>query len=78
MGFADENDFDATVRHVTYPSDEGIHPITDVSTPIPVVDDAVNEADQTFIVHLTVLSTFKQLKISRSHSSCLIVDNDRE
>ena len=78
MGFADENDFDTTPKPVIFPSDEERTERTDVFIPIPMVDDAVNEADQTFIVQLEVVNTFKHLKISRSHSYCLILDNDRE
>ena len=76
--FADENDFDTSLRHVTFPADEGMNPVHDLFIPIRVVNDAVNEADQTFIVQLRSVSTFERLKIGRSHSYCIILDDDRE
>ena len=75
----DENDFNTTVRLVTFPADEGMNPMTDVIVPLPIVNDEINEAcDQFFIAHLEAVSTIKILTIERSVSTCIIVDNDRK
>ena len=53
--------------------------MTDLSVPVPIVDDVVNEAgDQFFIAYLQLEDNIRDPMIDRSVSYCIIVDNDRE
>ena len=64
--------------HVTFPADEGMDPMTDLSVPIHIVDDEINEADgQLFDAHLEVVNTIIIPTIKPS-ALCVLLDNDRE
>jgi hypothetical protein len=72
-------DFNATAFNVTYPADEEINLVQTVPAFINVTDDDVNEArEQTFIVFLEIVDavSLDLLTITRSNSTCVIVDND--
>ena len=77
----DLNDFDSSPRTITFPADVGMDTVTDLSVPIPVTDDDVDEADdQFFIAQLVVVDAISRshLVIARSNTNCIIVDNDRK
>jgi hypothetical protein len=74
-------DFNATAFDVVYPADEGAAPVQTVPAFIDVTDDDVNEArEQTFIVFLEIVdaANLDLITITRTNSTCVIVDNDSE
>lgn len=77
----DVNDFNSTVFEVSFPADEGL-PRTnpDIPTPIAIVDDEVNEAEQYFVAYLEILDAvnYDLINIGRNITFCAIVDNDGE
>ena len=78
----DELDFNTSVVVTEFPSDEGQRfPLTDLFVPIPVYDDAIDEAnDQFFIVRLEIEDAVNPnlITLEQSTSRCRIVDNDRK
>ena len=76
------SDFDPTPVTISFPPDEGSLGVVDISTPIGIVDDAINEAtEQLFIVQLQVVSSVSPSSVILSRlqvSLCKIVDNDRK
>jgi hypothetical protein len=73
-------DFNATVFDVVYPADESAT-VPRIPAPISITDDDVNEAcKQTFIVFLEVADsvTSNLITITRTNSTCVIIDNDGE
>jgi hypothetical protein len=74
-------DFNATAFNVTYPADEGGNVVPRIPASIGVTDDDVNEArEQIFIVFLEIIdaANYDLITISRTNSTCVIVDNDGE
>jgi hypothetical protein len=71
-------DFNATAFNVTYPADEGVDPVPRIPAFINVTDDDVNEArEQTFIVLLEIVEAVNSnITVTRTNSTCVIVDND--
>ena len=52
--------------------------ISVMNAPIPIIDDAINEAtEQVFVVELRLVSHLVDLSI-RPSSLCRIIDNDRK
>jgi hypothetical protein len=74
-------DFNATAFDVVYPADEGVRLVQRVPAFISVTDDDVNEArEQTFIVLLEVVGAVNSnlVSVTRTNSTCVIIDNDGE
>jgi hypothetical protein len=72
-------DFNATAFEVLYPADEGVNVVQRIPAYIDVTDDDVNEArEQTFIVFLEIVdaANLDLITITRTNSTCVIVDND--
>ena len=64
-----------------FKADEGNPSQSDISTPVPIFDDTVNEAcSQFFVVQLQLLDATNRnlVNIGRDFSHCTINDNDRE
>ena len=80
MPLTDEADFNTAVIDVTFPSDERrASPIADVPSPIMIVDDLVDEAEeQFFIAYLQIIEAVEPnlITLTRANSTCIIVDND--
>ena len=77
----DFEDFDNTTIFVTFQPDEIGQQMDDVNTPVPMVDDVINEADeQNFVVTVEVVDAFNTSRISieREDSLCRIIDDDGE
>ena len=64
---------------MTFQSDEDV-PVNEISVPVSIVDDDINEApEQMFVVILKLVEGINQDRISlenRNSSLCRIVDND--
>jgi hypothetical protein len=74
-------DFNATAFDVIYPADELRTVVPRIPASINVTDDVVNEArEQTFIVFLEIVNATNRdrITITRTNSTCVIVDNDGE
>ena len=75
------NDFNNTKIIITFEPDEFIE-IDEMSAPILVFDDAINEAtEQVFVVELQLVSSLDQATVdlaTRPTSLCMIIDNDRK
>ena len=73
------DDFDNTVITITFDSDEN-NVDNELSVPIYIVDDAVNEADeQVFIVQLHLVDSINPALVditTRPASICKITDDD--
>ena len=72
-------DFNATAFNVVYRADEGVNVIPREPAFINVTDDDINEArEQTFIVFLEILEAANRelITVTRTNSTCVIVDND--
>ena len=65
---------------VIFEPDEFGDAINDVSVPVPIVDDEIDEAqEEVFVVDLTLSSSINnQITISRRSSLCRINDDDGE
>ena len=71
----DFNDFNSSPITSQFPAGDGLASLDVV---IPIVDDAIDEADhQVFIAYLMVESE-NQIIFQRVTSNCVIIDNDRE
>ena len=83
---SDLNDFDNTTIIITFEPDEDVVPMNGINinglgAPVPIVDDAVNEAEQVFVVELRLVSSINPATVDLSiqpTSLCRIVDNDRK
>ena len=76
----DLNDFNDTVIRIVFEADEDL-PVNDMSAPIAIFDDPINEAaEQAFIVQLKLISSTNSLSdlTERPASLCRIIDNDRK
>ena len=75
------NDFNSSVITLTFEADEEL-PIYEMNAPVPVTDDAINEAtEQVFVVHLQLVYSEDPATVGlnlRNSSLCRIIDNDRE
>ena len=76
------NDFNnASVTLIFEPDEDGT-PMNERGAPIPIVDDAINEAtEQVFIVELRLVSSLDPATVGlsrRPSSLCGITDNDRK
>ena len=75
----DFNDFENSAIVVTFQPDETGRLIIDVDTPVPIVDDSINEAvEQNFVVTVEVVNAFNtsRITIEREDSLCRIIDDD--
>ena len=76
----DLNDFNNTVIRVVFEADEDLA-VNDMSAPIAIFDDPINEAaEQAFVVQLRLISSTNPLSdlTERPASLCRIIDNDRK
>ena len=76
----DEADFDTSVIILEFPSDI-LSPVIEVSAPIALRDDEINEADvQTFIIYLKVINSTNPSLIAtgRIISQGRIINDDRK
>ena len=76
------NDFNnASVTLIFEPDEDGT-PMNERGAPIPIVDDAINEAtEQVFVVELQFVSSLDSATVDlsvRPSSLCGIIDNDRK
>ena len=76
------NDFNnANITLIFEPDEDGTS-MNERDAPIPIVDDAINEAtEQVFIVEFRLVSSLDRLKVNlstRPSSLCRIIDNDRK
>ena len=75
-------DFNNTNITLIFEPDEDGTPMNERSAPIPIVDDAINEAtEQVFIVELQLVSSINSATVdlpTRPSSLCRIIDNDRK
>ena len=76
------NDFNnASVTLIFEPDEDGT-PMNERGAPIPIVDDAINEAtEQVFVVELRLVSSLDPATVeldTRPSSLCRIIDNDRK
>ena len=76
------NDFNnASVTLIFEPDEDGT-PMNEMGAPIPIVDDAINEAtEQVFVVELRLVSSLDPATVDlsiRPSSLCKIIDNDRK
>ena len=82
LNFSDLNDFDNTSIIIIFEPDEDGTPMNERSAPIPIVDDAINEAtEQVFIVELRLINSLDPATVdlsTRPSSLCRIIDNDRK
>ena len=64
------------------PDEDALVPVNEMSAPIPIVDDDINEAtEQVFIVELRFISSLDPATVDltvRPSSLCRIIDNDRK
>ena len=77
----DLNDFENSAVVVTFQPDQTGPQMNDVDTPVSIVDDDVNEADeQNFVVTLDIESAANKSRVifSLRDSLCRIIDNDGE
>ena len=75
------NDFNNTNITLIFEPDEDAE-VNELSAPIFVIDDAINEAtEQVFIVELVLVSSVDPATVdltTRPSSLCRIIDDDRE
>ena len=77
----DSNDFNSSVIVVTFQPDETGQQVNDVDTPVSIVNDTINEAEeQDFVVTLDLVSATdnSSVTISRKDALCRIIDDDGE
>ena len=71
----------ASVTLIFEPDEDGT-PMNEKGAPIPIVDDAINEAtEQMFVVELRLVSSLDPATVgldTRPSSLCRIIDNDRK
>ena len=76
------NDFNNISVTLIFEPDENGTPMNERNAPIPIVDDAINEAtEQVFIVELLLISSLDPATVdlnTRPSSLCRIIDNDRK
>ena len=77
------NDFNNTnITLIFEPDENAVVLVSEMSVPIPIVDDAINEAtEQVFIVELRLVSSINPATVDlskRPSSLCGIIDNDRK
>ncbi len=65
---------------VVFEADEFGNQVNDVAVPVPITDDAIDEAqEEVFVIDLTLqLSINSQISIGRRSSLCRITDDDGE
>ena len=78
----ERQDFSTEVISITFPADELIgSAVTSIDTAVTIIDDVINEADEFFIVVLTLSNenATDPSKVRLQESSVVkIVDNDGE
>ena len=78
----DTNDFDNTIKTITFEADEGGGtPMNEMTIQVPIVDDPINEAtEQDFVVIINVTDTINPplTAVTRRSSILRIIDNDRK
>ena len=80
---ADLQDFNNSIITITFEADElEAAAINEIRTPIPIIDDVINEAvEQFFVVQLSLVSSQNPAGVDtsfRSTSLGRIIDNDRK
>ncbi len=77
---SERKDFNNSVLTVIFEADEIGDAINDVSVPVGIFDDEIDEAkEEVFVVDLTLGSAINnQITISRRSSLCRIYDDDGE
>ena len=74
----DRRDFDITPIDITFEADE-IHTILDVSVPITIFDDEINEYEERFVAVLELVDAIKSSQVDFNDATlCTITDNDRK
>ena len=77
----DLNDFNNSAITLIFEPDEDLV-VSEMNAPVPVTDDAINEAtEQVFVVELMLVSSSDPNTIDltvRNSSLCRIIDNDRK
>ena len=75
------NDFNNSAITLIFDPDENDE-VSEMNAPVPVTDDAINEAtEQVFVVELMLVSSLDPNTIDltvRNSSLCRIIDNDRK
>ena len=78
---SDLNDFNNSAITLIFEPDENDE-VNEMNAPVPVTDDAINEAtEQVFVVELMLVSSLDPNTIDltvRNSSLCRIIDNDRK
>ena len=78
----DADDFDSTTQHVFFFQDEDVSRVDCITVSIPIANDDVNEAQQDFVIQLSVVSLNVQdhgrISLSRNVSLARIIDDDRK
>ena len=76
------NDFNNSAITLIFEPDDEDLVVNDMSAPVPVTDDAINEAtEQVFVIELMLVSSLDPNTIDltvRNSSLCRIIDNDRK
>ncbi len=75
----DRRDFSSEVVTMTFPADEFGQQMNDVPAPVPIINDAINEAqEELFVISLGLENAINPAgtEITRSVSLCRISDND--
>ena len=80
VAFSDLLDFDNSTITITFDPDED-EADHDLSAPVPIVDDHINEAtEQVFVVQLRLISSMNTSSVNvittRQTSLCRIIDDD--
>lgn len=74
---ADLQDFDNSVITITFQPDEIGVRVNDIETPVPIVDDTIDEAEeQYFVVTLDIVGSHDGVVITLQDALCRITDND--
>lgn len=78
--FSGNDDFDGTMKSITFPAD-GVDSVFIMDAPVAIVDDEINEAQQFFVVLMEVVDAVNPKLLNntdRNISMCTILDNDGE
>lgn len=78
----DVEDFDIMTQHIFFFQDEDVFRVDCQNAYVPIADDDVNEAEQVFGVHLSIVPLNVQnpgkITLSQNASLAKIIDDDRE
>ena len=76
---ADLQDFNSTLIVIAFEADEGENQVFDAPSPVPTIDDDINEPEQVLVLHLTLAESVNPDGIDhtfRPTSIARIIDND--